>query len=188
MTQTPNNQIRYIARVQSQAEADEFCKIADKLGYKWRDGSSSVGNTEYWENRPIVGYWLDTEYGTNKHLVCCLPICRFDNEIKRGECKIASINEYFKEFMKENKNFKMFARRFEDTPERIEAIREFVTDNITVGVDYADKGNPVIKLYNEGENEPFVVGNVGDYVVNDNGTFRIMSDAAEMTDVMLNQK
>lgn len=82
----------------------------------------------------------------------------------------------------------MFARRFEDTTERIEAIREFVTNNITVGVDYADKGNPILKLYNEGENEPFAVGKVGDYVVNDNGSFRIMSDAAEMTDVMLNQK
>lgn len=90
--------------------------------------------------------------------------------------------------MKENKNWRMFARRFEDTTERIEAIREFVTDNITVSVDYANKDNPILKLYNEGENEPFAVGKVGDYVVNDNGTFRIMSDAAEMTDVMLNQK
>lgn len=90
--------------------------------------------------------------------------------------------------MTTNSNFKMFARLFEDTAERIEAIREFVSDNITVGVDYADKGNPVIKLYHEGESEPFAIGNVGDYVVNDNGTFRIMSDAAEMTEVMLNQK
>lgn len=90
--------------------------------------------------------------------------------------------------MVKNSNFKMFARRFEDTAERIEAIREFVTGNIAVGVDYADKDKPLIKLYNEGESEPFAVGNVGDYVVNDNGTFRIMSDAAAMTEVMLNQK
>lgn len=90
--------------------------------------------------------------------------------------------------MTKNNNFRMFARRFEDTTERIEAIREFVTDKIAVGIDYADKDNPILKLYNEGENEPFAVGNVGDYVVNDNGMFRIMSDAAEMTDVMLNQK
>lgn len=90
--------------------------------------------------------------------------------------------------MTKNSNFRMFARRFEDTTERIEAIREFVTNNITVGVDYADKDNPILKLYNEGENEPFAVGKVGDYVVNDNGMFRIMSDGAEMVDVMLNQK
>lgn len=90
--------------------------------------------------------------------------------------------------MKETKNFRMFARRFEDSPERIEAIREFVTNNITVGVDYADKETPILKLYKEGENEPFATGKVGEYVVNDNGTFRIMSDAAEMTDVMLRQK
>lgn len=82
----------------------------------------------------------------------------------------------------------MFARRFKDNPERIEKIREFVNDNITVSVDYADKDNPVIKLYNEGDSEPFATGNVGDYVVNDNGTFRIISDAVELTDVMLKQK
>lgn len=94
----------------------------------------------------------------------------------------------FIEFIKQNSNFRMFARRFEDTTERIEAIREFVSDNITVGVDYADKDNPILKLYNVGETEPFAVGKVGEYVVNDNGTFRIMSDAAEMTDIMLRQK
>ena len=48
--------------------------------------------------------------------------------------------------------------------------------------------DPDIVAYNEGEDKPFAIGNVGDYVVNDNGTFRIMSDAAEMTDVMLRQK
>lgn len=94
----------------------------------------------------------------------------------------------FIEFIKQNSNFRMFARRFEDTPERIEAIKEFVSDNIVVGVDYADKDNPILKLYNEGETEPFTTGKVGEYVVNDNGTYRIMSDAAEMTDIMLRQK
>ena len=180
--------MRYIVNAKNQAEANKFCQIADKFGYKWRDGSSAIGNTGWWEYRCTAAYWLAIEYGTNKHLVCCLPISRFGNEIKRGECKIVSINEYFIEFMKQNSNFRMFARRFDDTPERIEAIREFVSDNITVGVDYADKDNPILKLYNEGENEPFAVGKVGDYVVNDKGVFRIMSDSAEMVDVMLNQK
>lgn len=180
--------MRCIVNAKNQAEANKFCQIADKLGYRWRDGSSAIGNTGWWECRCVAAYWLDIEYGTNKHLVCCLPISRFSNEIKRGECKIVSINEYFKEFMKQNNNFRMFARRFEDNAERIEAIREFVADNITIGVDYADKDSPVIKLYNEGEDKPFAIGNVGDYVVNDNGTFRIMSDAAELTDVMLRQK
>lgn len=180
--------IRYIVNAKTQAEADRFCQIADKLGYKWRDGSSSVGNTGWWEYRQTAVYWLDTEYGTNKNLVCLIPLPIYGNMIKRGEAKIVSINEYFIEFMKQNSNFRTFARRFEDNAERIEAIREFVADNITIGVDYADKDNPVIKLYNEGENNPFAIGKVGDYVVNDNGTFRIMSDAAEMTDVMLRQK
>ena len=90
--------------------------------------------------------------------------------------------------MTKNSNFKMFARRFEDNEERIDAIREFCPLTITVGVDYTDKDNPILKLYNVGEKEPFATGNVGDYVVNDHGTFRIMSDAAEMTEVMLRQK
>lgn len=91
--------------------------------------------------------------------------------------------------MNENRTWRMFARRFEDTPERIEAIREFVSDNIAVGVDYANKNNPVIKLYNEGETEPFAHGNVGDYVVNDNGTFRILDkNDNSLIDIMLNQK
>lgn len=90
--------------------------------------------------------------------------------------------------MKENKNFRMFARRFEDNQDMIEKIREFCPQTITIGVDYTDKDNPILKLYNVGEKEPFATGKVGEYVVNDNGTFRIMSDAAEMTDVMLRQK
>ncbi len=90
--------------------------------------------------------------------------------------------------MKHNKNPRIFARRFEDTTERIMAIREFVGDNIIVGVDYSDQDNPILKLYKKGEEEPFATGKVGDYVVNDIGTIRIMSDAAEMTNVMLNQK
>ncbi len=81
----------------------------------------------------------------------------------------------------------MFARRFEDNAERIEAIREFVSDDIAVGVDYADKDNPVIKLYNEGEDKPFAQGNVGDYVINDNGNFRIVKPE-EITSVLINQK
>lgn len=52
----------------------------------------------------------------------------------------------------------MFARRFEDNAERIEAIREFVSDDIAVGVDYADKDNPVIKLYNEGRGQALCAG------------------------------
>lgn len=181
--------MRYIVNAKNQSEADKFCQIADRLGYKWRDGSSAVSNTGWWEYRSTATYWLDTEYGTNKHLVCCLPISRFDNEVKRGESKIISINEYFIEFMEQNSNFRMFARRFEDTPERIEAIREFVSDNIAVGIDYSDKDNPVIKLYNEGETEPFAQGNVGDYVVNDNGMFRIIDKSDNsLIDIMLNQK
>lgn len=180
--------IRYIVNAKTQAEADRFCKIADKLGYKWRDGSSSVGNTGWWEYRQAAVYWLATEYGTNKKLVCLVPLPRYGNMVKIGKVKIVSINEYYIEFMKQNSNFRMFARRFEDNVERIEAIREFVTENITVGIDYADKDNPMLKLYNENESEPFAVGKVGDYVVNDNGKFRIMSDAAEMTDIMLKQK
>lgn len=89
----------------------------------------------------------------------------------------------------EFKNWRMFARRFDDNAERIEAIREFVTDKITVGIDYADKDNPVIKLYNEGEKEPFATGNVGDYVVNDNGTFCIIpKESDELVELMLKQK
>lgn len=82
----------------------------------------------------------------------------------------------------------MFARRFEDTTERIEAIREFVTDKIAVGIDYADKDNPILKLYNEGENEPFAVGNVGDYVVNDNGMFRIVKLEEITAEMLMAQK
>lgn len=90
--------------------------------------------------------------------------------------------------MKKNSNFRMFARRFEDNEERIEAVREFVTDNAVVSVDYADKKNPILKLYNVGEKEPFAMGNVGDYVINDNGTFRIVKPSEITADLMLNQK
>lgn len=88
--------------------------------------------------------------------------------------------------MKENKNWRMFARRFEDTTERIEAIREFVSDNITVGVDYADKDNPVLNLYEEGESRPFASDKVGVYVANDNGNFRIVDpkDLAEVITII----
>lgn len=88
--------------------------------------------------------------------------------------------------MQENKNWRMFARRFEDATERIEAIREFVTDNIAVGIDYADKDNPVLNLYEEGESRPFASGKVGDYVVNDNGNFRIVEpkDLAEVITII----
>ena len=89
---------------------------------------------------------------------------------------------------KATKKCRKFACRFEDTPERIDAIIELVFDDAVVGVDYADKENPILKLYKKGEAEPFATGEIGDYVVNDNGTIRIMSDAAEMTEVMLNQK
>lgn len=90
--------------------------------------------------------------------------------------------------MKENKNWRMFARRFEDKTERIEAIREFVTNNITVGVDYANKDNPILKLYNVGETEPFAVGKVGDYVVNDNGAFRIVKLGEITAEMLMTQK
>lgn len=76
--------------------------------------------------------------------------------------------------MKENQNWRTFARRFEDTAESVEAIREFVSTDIAVGIDYADKHNPVIRLYEEGEKRPFAEGKVGDYVVNDNGNFHIV--------------
>lgn len=100
-----------------------------------------------------------------------------------------SLSLYLKTMSKESKNWRMFARRFDDNTERIEAIREFVTDNIMVGVDYADKDNPILKLCNVGENEPFAVGNVGDYVVNDNDTFRIIpKESDELVELMLNQK
>ena len=90
--------------------------------------------------------------------------------------------------MKENKNWRMFARRFEDKTERIEAIREFIPQTVVVGIDYADKNNPVIKLYNEGEDKPFAQGNVGDYVINDNGIFRIVRPEEITAELMLNQK
>lgn len=35
------------------------------------------------------------------------------------------------------------------------------------------RDSPIIKLYHEGESEPYSQGNVGDYVINDHGTFRI---------------
>lgn len=82
----------------------------------------------------------------------------------------------------------MFARRFEDNAERIEAIREFVAANFTVGVDYADKDNPVIKLYNEDEDKPFAQGCVGDYVINDNGTFRIVKSEEITAELLMAQK
>lgn len=90
--------------------------------------------------------------------------------------------------MKENKNWRMFARRFEDKTERIEAIREFVPQTISVGIDYADKDNPVIRLYNEGEDKPFAQGNVGDYVINDNGTFRIVKLEEITAEMLMAQK
>lgn len=90
--------------------------------------------------------------------------------------------------MKENKNWRMFARRFEDNAERIEAIREFVADNITIGVDYSDKDNPVIKLYNEGVDKPFAQGYVGDYVINDNGTFRIVKFEEITAEMLMAQR
>ena len=82
----------------------------------------------------------------------------------------------------------MFARRFENKTERIEAIREFVPQTISVGIDYADKDNPVIRLYNEGEEKPFSKGNVGDYVVNDNGTFRIVKLEGITAEMLMAQK
>lgn len=90
--------------------------------------------------------------------------------------------------MKENKNWRMFARRFEDTTERIDAIREFVPQTISVGIDYADKDNPVIRLYNEGEDKPFAQGSVGDYVINDNGTFRIVKLGEITAEMLMAQK
>lgn len=86
--------------------------------------------------------------------------------------------------MKDNKNWKRVATKFEDTVEKIDDIRNFVPDNIAVGVDYADKDNPIIKLYHEGESEPYSQGNVGDYVINDHGNFHIAKiyefDVAEL--------
>lgn len=90
--------------------------------------------------------------------------------------------------MTKNNHFKMFARRFEDTAERIEAIRAFVSDTIAVGIDYSDKDSPVIRLYNEGEDKPFAQGNVGDYVVNDNGTFRIVKLGEITAELLMAQK
>lgn len=86
--------------------------------------------------------------------------------------------------MKDNKNWRMLAKRFVNTTEVICAIRSFVPDNIVVSIDYADKNNPIIKLYHEGESEPYSQGNVGDYVINDHGNFRIAKidefDVAEL--------
>ncbi len=91
--------------------------------------------------------------------------------------------------MKENKNWRVVAKKFEDTTERISDIREWVPENIVVGVDYADKDNPIINLYNEGEDKPFAQGKVGDYVVNNNGRFDILPKESEkITEILLNQK
>lgn len=38
-----------------------------------------------------------------------------------------------------------------------------------------------------GEDKPFAQGNVGDYVINDNGNFRIVKPE-EITSVLINQK
>lgn len=90
--------------------------------------------------------------------------------------------------MEKNQNWRMFARRFEDKPERIEAIREFVGNDITVGINYTDKDAPVIKLYKDGETDPFATGNVGDYVINDNGTFRIVKSGEITSELLRRQK
>ncbi len=86
--------------------------------------------------------------------------------------------------MKDDQNWKRVATKFEDTTEKINDIRNFVPADIVVSVDYADKDNPIIKLYHEGESEPFSQGNVGDYVINDHGNFRIAKidefDVAEL--------
>lgn len=79
--------------------------------------------------------------------------------------------------MKENHNYRISACCFYDNAERIEAIRNLVRNDIIVGVGYADKENPVIKLYVEGNDKPFAKGNVGDYVVDDGGTFRIVKSS-----------
>ena len=91
--------------------------------------------------------------------------------------------------MKDKKNWRVVAKKFEDTTERISDIREWVPENIVVGVDYADKDNPIINLYNEGEDKPFAQGKVGDYVVNDNGRFDILpKESKKITELLLNQK
>ena len=91
--------------------------------------------------------------------------------------------------MKDNKNWRVVAKKFEDTTERINDIREWVPENIVVGVDYADKDNPIIKLYNEGEDKPFAQGNVGDYVMNDNGRYDILPKGSEkITEILLRAK
>lgn len=90
--------------------------------------------------------------------------------------------------MEKNQNWRMFARRFEDKTDRIEAIREFVGNDITVSIDYADKKAPVLKLYKEGETNHFAIGNVGDYVINDNGTFRIVKSEEITPELLRRQK
>lgn len=86
--------------------------------------------------------------------------------------------------MKDNKNWRLFAKKFKDTTECIEEIRDFVSDNINVGVDYADKNNPILKLYDVEENKPFAIGNLGDYVVNKDGKFDIVT-SDELIDLMV---
>lgn len=86
--------------------------------------------------------------------------------------------------MKDNQNWKRVATKFEGTIAKISGIRNFVPNNIVVSIDYADKDKPILKLYREGENEPYSQGNVGDYVINDHGNFRIAKidefDVAEL--------
>ena len=91
--------------------------------------------------------------------------------------------------MKDSKNWRIVAKKFEDTTERITDIREWVPENIVVVVDYAYKENPIIKLYNEGEDKPFAQGKVGDYVVNDNGRYDILPKESEkITEILLSAK
>lgn len=76
-----------------------------------------------------------------------------------------------KKLMKNNNLQKSFCR-FEDTTDSIEAIMDFVTDDIAVGIDYSNMDIPILNLYKEGK--LFISGKVGDYVVNDNGNFYVV--------------
>lgn len=72
---------------------------------------------------------------------------------------------------------KWFARRFENSLWRINEIRRFVDDrSILIVIDDDGPGEASISLYKAGT--LIARGRAGDYVVNDGGTFRILSPPA----------
>lgn len=88
--------------------------------------------------------------------------------------------------MKDNENWRVVAKKFEDNVDCIEEIRDWVPDDVNVVIDYADKDNPILKLYSVHGVKPFAQGKVGDYVVNDNGSFDILPKESEkITEILL---